>query len=219
MNKKNIIIAPSILTADFTNLGSTIKELENIGADYIHLDIMDGVFVPPITFGAKVAKDIKQITNLPLDAHLMVKNPQNHIESFANAGCSIISIHLEDNIHVHRILMSIKSYGVKAGIVINPHTAVSAIEPIIDYVDHILIMSVNPGYGGQEFIESTYKKIKDARDLIEKNNKNIHLAVDGGVNSKNIKRIIESGADFLIAGSAIVDAPNKQDAIDMLRNY
>ncbi len=219
MNKKNIIIAPSILTADFTNLGSTIKELENIGADYIHLDIMDGVFVPPITFGAKVAKDIKQITELPLDAHLMVKNPQNHIESFANAGCSIISIHLEDNIHVHRILMSIKSYGVKAGIVINPHTAVSAIEPIIDYVDHILIMSVNPGYGGQEFIESTYKKIKDARDLIEKNNKNIHLAVDGGVNSKNIKRIIESGADFLIAGSAIVDAPNKQDAIDMLRNY
>ena len=219
MNKKNIIIAPSILTADFTNLGSTIKELENIGADYIHLDIMDGVFVPPITFGAKVAKDIKQITELPLDAHLMVKNPQNHIESFANAGCSIISIHLEDNIHVHRILMSIKSYGVKAGIVINPHTAVSAIEPIIDYVDHILIMSVNPGYGGQEFIESTYKKIKDARDLIEKNNKNIYLAVDGGVNSKNIKRIIESGADFLIAGSAIVDAPNKQDAIDMLRNY
>lgn len=219
MSKKNIIIAPSILTADFTNLHSTIKELENIGADYIHLDIMDGVFVPPITFGAKVAKDIKQITKLPLDAHLMVKNPQNHIENFANAGCSIISIHLEDNIHVHRILMSIKSYGLRAGIVINPHTAVSAIEPIIDYVDHILIMSVNPGYGGQEFIESTYKKIKDARSLIEKNNKNIHLAVDGGVNAKNVKRIVESGADFLIAGSAIVDAPNRQNAIDTLRNY
>jgi len=219
MIQQNIIIAPSILTANFSNLESEIKSLECGGADYIHLDIMDGVFVPPITFGAKVASDIKKTTTLPLDAHLMTVNPQNHIEDFANAGCSIISVHLEGNTHIHRILMLIESFNVKRGIVLNPHTPVSSILPIIDYVDHILIMSVNPGYGGQSFIESTYKKIDEAREIIEKYKPNINLSVDGGINENTSQRVINCGANFLIAGSAIMNSADRKLAITNLRKH
>lgn len=216
MPKRDIIIAPSILTVSFDKLSSAIKELEDGGADYLHLDIMDGVFVPPITFGEKIVSDIKKMTKLPLDTHLMIVNPENHIESFAKAGSNIISVHLEGNTHLHRLIMKIRSYNIKAGVVLNPHSPVSMLEPIIDYIDHILIMSVNPGYGGQKFIESSYKKISDARAMI--GNRNITLAVDGGVNLDTSKNVIYAGADFLIAGSAIIDSDNKHLTMQLLRN-
>ena len=210
-----ILIAPSILTAPFSNLENTIKELEEAGSDYIHLDIMDGVFVPQITFGAKIVSDIKKISKIPLDAHLMIVNPEKHIDDFAKAGCDIISVHFEGNIHIHRILHQIKSHNIKAGIVLNPHTRADVIEPIIDDIDYVLVMSVNPGFGGQKFIESSIQKIKEIRKLID--NRNIILAVDGGVNFNTCDKVIEAGANFLVAGSAIIDSDNKKDTINKLR--
>ncbi|WP_297206082.1 ribulose-phosphate 3-epimerase [uncultured Brachyspira sp.] len=210
-----ILIAPSILTAPFSNLENTIKELEEAGSDYLHLDIMDGVFVPQITFGAKIVSDIKKISKIPLDAHLMIVNPEKHIDDFAKAGCDIISVHFEGNIHIHRILHQIKSHNIKAGIVLNPHTRADVIEPIIDDIDYVLVMSVNPGFGGQKFIESSIQKIKEIRKLID--NRNIILAVDGGVNFNTCDKVIEAGANFLVAGSAIIDSDNKKDTINKLR--
>lgn len=216
MNRQ-IKIATSILTAQFNNLEQSIKELEKAGSNYIHLDIMDGVFVPPITFGSKIAEDIKKMTHLPLDTHLMTVHPENHIESFAKAGSSIISIHLEGNIHIHRTLSLIKSFNVKAGIVLNPHTSEENIKPLLDIINHVLIMSVNPGYGGQSFIKSSLKKIENTRNMIDVSKRNISLAVDGGVSEKNVLEIIKAGADFLIAGSAIIDSKNKNETIKKLR--
>ena len=213
MNK--IMIAPSILTSSFLNLESVIKELEEAQSDYLHLDIMDGVFVPQITFGAKIVSDIKKASNIPLDVHLMILNPEKHIDDFAKAGADIISVHYEGNIHIHKIIHQIKSHNIKSGIVLNPHTRVDVIEPIIDDIDYILIMSVNPGFGGQKFIESSVKKIKEAKKLI--GNRDIILAVDGGVNLNTCNMVIESGANFLVAGSAIIDSDNKKDTINKLK--
>lgn len=213
MNK--IIIAPSILTASFGNLEKSVKELEEAKADYLHLDIMDGVFVPQITFGAKIVSDIKKISKLPLDAHLMIINPENHIDSFAKAGADIISVHFEGNIHLHKLIMQIKSHNIKAGVVLNPHTRVENIEPIMDYIDNILIMSVNPGFGGQKFIESSIDKIKKAKKLI--GNREIFLSVDGGINLDTCDKVIEAGANFLISGSAIIESDNKKSVINRLK--
>ena len=213
MNKT--LIAPSILTASFANLEDTIKELEEAGSDYLHLDIMDGVFVPQITFGAKVVSDIKKISKIPLDIHLMIINPENHINDFAEAGADIISVHYEGNIHIHRLIYQIKSHNIRAGIVLNPHTRTDVIEPIIDDIDYLLIMSVNPGFGGQKFIESSVKKIKEAKKLI--GSRDIMLAVDGGVNLNTCAKVSESVAHFLIAGSAVIDSNNKKDIINKLR--
>lgn len=213
MNK--IIIAPSILTASFGNLEKSVKELEEAKADYLHLDIMDGVFVPQITFGAKIVSDIKKISKLPLDAHLMIINPENHIDSFAKAGADMISVHFEGNIHLHKLIMQIKSHNIKAGVVLNPHTRVENIEPIMDYIDNILIMSVNPGFGGQKFIESSIDKIKKAKKLI--GNRDIFLSVDGGINLDTCDKVIEAGANFLISGSAIIENDNKKSVINRLK--
>lgn len=214
MNK--VIIAPSILTASFCNLEKTIKELEYAGADYLHLDVMDGVFVPQITFGTKIIEDIKKISKLPLDAHLMIVNPEKHIDSFAKAGVDMISVHFEGNIHLHKLIMQIKSHNIKAGIVVNPHTRIDVIEPLIDDIDNILIMTVNPGFGGQKFIEKSIEKIKQAKELIK--NRNIFISVDGGINLNTCSRVIDAGANFLVAGSAIIDSNNKKEIIEKLRN-
>ncbi|WP_281816561.1 ribulose-phosphate 3-epimerase [Brachyspira pilosicoli] len=215
MNK--IIIAPSILTASFANLESTIKELEEAGADYLHLDIMDGSFVPQITFGSKIVSDIKKITSLPLDVHLMIVSPEKHIDDFAKAGADIISVHYEGNIHLHKLIMQIKSHNVKAGIVLNPHTRVDVIEPLIDDIDNILIMSVNPGFGGQKFITNSIKKIEETKKLIGQ--REIIISVDGGINLNTCSDVIKAGANLLVAGSAIIDSKDKKETIKQLRNY
>lgn len=215
MNK--IIIAPSILTASFANLESTIKELEEAGADYLHLDIMDGSFVPQITFGSKIISDIKKITSLPLDVHLMIVSPEKHIDDFAKAGADIISVHYEGNIHLHKLIMQIKSHNVKAGIVLNPHTRVDVIEPLIDDIDNVLIMSVNPGFGGQKFITNSIKKIEDTKRLIGQ--REIIISVDGGINLNTCSDVIKAGANLLVAGSAIIDSKDKKETIKQLRNY
>lgn len=215
MNK--IIIAPSILTASFSNLESTIKELEEAGADYLHLDIMDGSFVPQITFGSKIVSDIKKITSLPLDVHLMIVSPEKHIDDFAKAGADIISVHYEGNIHLHKLIMQIKSHNVKAGIVLNPHTRVDVIEPLIDDIDNVLIMSVNPGFGGQKFITNSIKKIEETKKLIGQ--REIIISVDGGINLNTCSDVIKAGANLLVAGSAIIDSKNKKETIKQLRNF
>lgn len=215
MNK--IIIAPSILTASFSNLESTIKELEEAGADYLHLDIMDGSFVPQITFGSKIVSDIKKITSLPLDVHLMIVSPEKHIDDFAKAGADIISVHYEGNIHLHKLIMQIKSHNVKAGIVLNPHTRVDVIEPLIDDIDNVLIMSVNPGFGGQKFITNSIKKIEETKKLIGQ--REIIISVDGGINLNTCSDVIKAGANLLVAGSAIIDSKDKKETIKQLRNY
>lgn len=215
MNK--IIIAPSILTASFANLESTIKELEEAGADYLHLDIMDGSFVPQITFGSKIVSDIKKITSLPLDVHLMIVSPEKHIDDFAKAGADIISVHYEGNIHLHKLIMQIKSHNVKAGIVLNPHTRVDVIEPLIDDIDNVLIMSVNPGFGGQKFITNSIKKIEDTKRLIGQ--REIIISVDGGINLNTCSDVIKAGANLLVAGSAIIDSKDKKETIKQLRNF
>lgn len=215
MNK--IIIAPSILTASFANLESTIKELEEAGADYLHLDIMDGSFVPQITFGSKIVSDIKKITSLPLDVHLMIVSPEKHIDDFAKAGADIISVHYEGNIHLHKLIMQIKSHNVKAGIVLNPHTRVDVIEPLIDDIDNVLIMSVNPGFGGQKFITNSIKKIEETKKLIGQ--RDIIISVDGGINLNTCSDVIKAGANLLVAGSAIIDSKDKKETIKQLRNF
>lgn len=215
MNK--IIIAPSILTASFANLESTIKELEEAGADYLHLDIMDGSFVPQITFGSKIVSDIKKITSLPLDVHLMIVSPEKHIDDFAKAGADIISVHYEGNIHLHKLIMQIKSHNVKAGIVLNPHTRVDVIEPLIYDIDNVLIMSVNPGFGGQKFITNSIKKIEETKKLIGQ--REIIISVDGGINLSTHSDVIKAGANFLVAGSAIIDSKDKKETIKQLRNF
>lgn len=215
MNK--IIIAPSILTESFSNLESTIKELEEAGADYLHLDIMDGSFVPQITFGSKIVSDIKKITSLPLDVHLMIVSPEKHIDDFAKAGADIISVHYEGNIHLHKLIMQIKSHNVKAGIVLNPHTRVDVIEPLIDDIDNVLIMSVNPGFGGQKFITNSIKKIEKTKKLIGQ--REIIISVDGGINLNTCSDVIKAGANLLVAGSAIIDSKDKKETIKQLRNY
>lgn len=214
---KKIYIAPSILTCPFYRLEETIKKLENGGVDYIHLDVMDGSFVDGITFGSRMATDIKNITNLPIDVHLMTDNTERHIHSFAKSDVDIISVHIENDYHVHKLLQIIKSYGIKAGIVLNPHSPVVHIKDILDMLDYVLIMSVNPGAGGQSFIENSFKKIADARDIIDKSGKDILLAVDGGVNASNVAKIKESGADYIIAGTAIIESDNISDAIKNIR--
>ena len=208
---------PDVKVPDVSGLSvrSATKELEKAGCDYLHLDIMDGVFVPQITFGAKIVADIKKISKVPLDAHLMIVNPENHIDDFAKAGVNMISIHFENNIHLHKLIMQIKSHNIKAGVVLNPHTRVENIEPIIDYIDNILIMSVNPGFGGQKFIESSIEKIKKAKKLI--GNRDIILSVDGGINLNTCDKVIEAGANFLVSGSAIIDSEDKKSVINRLK--
>ncbi|GAE33906.1 ribulose-phosphate 3-epimerase [Halalkalibacter akibai] len=212
-----IKIAPSILSADFSKLGEDIKEVELGGADYIHVDVMDGHFVPNITIGPLVVEAIRPITNLPLDVHLMIENPDQFIPQFAKAGADILSVHVEACTHLHRTVHLIKDYGVRAGIVLNPATPVEVIEPIIEDVDLVLLMTVNPGFGGQRFIESVLTKIKKVSELAKSRNLTIDIEVDGGVNFTTAKKCVEAGANVLVAGSAIYNEIDRAKAIAEIR--
>ncbi|MBH0155835.1 ribulose-phosphate 3-epimerase [Fictibacillus sp. 5RED26] len=212
-----IKIAPSILSADFSRLGDDIKAVEEAGADYIHVDVMDGHFVPNITIGPLVVQAIRPVTKLPLDVHLMIENPDRYIEEFAKAGADIISVHVEASPHLHRTVQHIKQQGVKAGVVINPATPVDSIKHIIQDVDLVLLMTVNPGFGGQAFIESVVPKIKEVSDLVQTQGLNVEIEVDGGVNPETARLCVEAGANVLVAGSAIYGKKDLKDAIKAIR--
>ncbi|WP_445486803.1 ribulose-phosphate 3-epimerase [Niallia sp. 03133] len=212
-----IKIAPSILSADFATLGEDIKDVERGGADYIHIDVMDGHFVPNITIGPLVVEAIRPITKLPLDCHLMIENPDHYIPAFAKAGADIITVHVEACRHLHRTIQLIKELGVKAGVVLNPSTPVDTIKHIIEDIDMVLLMTVNPGFGGQKFISNVVPKITEVRKLADELNPELEIEVDGGVNAETAKICIEAGANVLVAGSFIYGNPDRGEAIKALR--
>lgn len=212
------MIAPSLLSANFANLEKDIQMLNTSEADWLHLDIMDGVFVPNISFGLPVVSAVKKLSNKPLDVHLMIVKPENYFEAFAQAGADYISFHIEASTHVHRSIQLLKKLGVKAGVVLNPHTPVSLLEEVIEDLDYVLLMSVNPGYGGQKFIEKTFKKIEKLKLLIQESGSKALIQVDGGVNTENAKALYQAGADVLVAGNAVFSAENPTAAISKIRN-
>ncbi len=214
-----IKIAPSILSADFAKLGEEIIKIEKAGADYIHIDVMDGSFVPNITIGNEVVKSLRQKTQLPFDVHLMINNPDNHIKAFAEAGSDLITIHAEASIHLDRSLALIKSFNKKVGVSLVPSTHEDCLDYILEKLDLILVMTVNPGFGGQKFLTSQLKKIENIRKKIEKSGKKIELEVDGGINDQTSRIAVEAGADVLVSGSYIFGSGNYQQAIQTLKKF
>ena len=212
-----IKIAPSILSADFSRLGEEIELLDKSGADVIHIDVMDGHFVPNLTFGMPVVKAIRKYTKLPFDVHLMIENPAMYVKDFIDAGADIITVQYESDRHIDRTINLIKENGCKAGIVINPGTAVEAIKHLIPIVDMILIMSVNPGFGGQKFIEYSVEKIKEVRTIADEVNKDLMIEVDGGITTDNIKKVVAAGADVIVAGSAVFNGGKVKENIAALK--
>ncbi|KAK4750439.1 hypothetical protein SAY87_003921 [Trapa incisa] len=214
-SKTDIIVSPSILSANFSKLGEQVKAVELAGCDWIHVDVMDGRFVPNITIGPLVVDALRPVTDLPLDVHLMIVEPEQRVPDFIKAGADIVSVHCENSatIHLHRTINQIKSLGAKAGVVLNPGTPLSAIEYVLDAVDLVLIMSVNPGFGGQSFIESQVKKISDLRRICAEKGVNPWIEVDGGVGPNNAYKVIEAGANALVAGSAVFGAKDYAKAI------
>ena len=212
-----IKISPSILSADFARLGDEVKAIAAAGADYIHVDVMDGHFVPNITIGPLVVDGLRPVTDKPFDVHLMIENPDLYIPDFAKAGSDIITVHQEAVPHLHRTVQLIKSLGKKAGVSINPGTPVNTLESILDELDLVLVMTVNPGFGGQSFIESCLPKIAALRKMIDGRGLNVELEVDGGVKADNINRIAEAGADVFVAGSAVFNSDDYQSTIEKLR--
>lgn len=211
-------IAPSILSANFGRLEEEIRMLNRSQADWIHVDIMDGVFVPNISIGFPVLNAINQIAEKPLDVHLMIEKPERYFSRFQQFGASILSIHYESCVHLHRNVNSIREMGMQAGVVLNPHTSVNVVEDIVKDVDLVLIMSVNPGYGGQQFIERSYSRISRLKELILKNSSNALIEVDGGVTSDNGLRLLEAGADVLVAGSSIFSSQNPEQTIALFKS-
>ena len=211
------LIAPSILSADFSKLGDEIRAVEAAGADWIHIDVMDGHFVPNITIGPLIVEAARRVTALPLDVHLMIENPERYIKAFADAGADLISVQAEACVHLHRTVQMIKEIGLRAGVVLNPSTPLSAIEWVLNNVDFVMIMSVNPGFGGQDFIPNSLDKIRELRGMIQKNGLSTLIEIDGGVNEKTIKNISDAGVDVFVAGSAIFGSPDYKKTIAKFR--
>ena len=212
-----IKLAPSILSADFARLLEDVKKVEKAGCEYLHIDVMDGHFVPNITLGPAIVKSLRKDVNMVFDAHLMIENPDNYIKDFADAGCDIIVVHQEACTHLHRTIQNIKSHGVKAGVALNPATPIETIKYVLEDVDMVLLMSVNPGFGGQSYIPVVTKKIKELRALIDEMGLDIDIEVDGGVKPSNISEVVNAGANVIVAGSAIFNAGDIDEAVKSLR--
>ncbi|NVL91081.1 MAG: ribulose-phosphate 3-epimerase [Desulfobacterales bacterium] len=212
------LIAPSILSADFSRLGEEVKAVETAGADWIHVDVMDGRFVPNITIGPLVVEAVKRVTELPLDVHLMIENPDRYLEDFARAGSAYLTVHAETCAHLHRTIQAIKALDVKAGVALNPASPLSSIEGILEDVALVLIMSVNPGFGGQEFIPRAIQKIKDLKPIISAKNPNVLIEVDGGISQETIQSVAKAGADVFVAGSAIFGSSDYGKTIKKFRS-
>jgi len=210
-------IAPSILSADFSKLGDEIRSVEDAGADWIHIDVMDGHFVPNITIGPLVVEAAKRVTSLPIDVHLMIENPDRYIIDFTKAGADLISVQAETCVHLNRTIQMIKESGPRAGVVLNPSTPLSSIDWVVEYVDLVMIMSVNPGFGGQDFIPNSLNKVKALRRMIRDRGLSTLIEIDGGVKEQNIKNISDAGVDVFVAGSAIFKSPDYKKTIDRFR--
>lgn len=213
------LVAPSILSADFSNLSKDIQMVNSSKADWLHLDIMDGVFVPNLSFGLPVVKAIKKTAEKPLDVHLMIVDPDRYIEDFKNAGADILTVHYEACTHLHRTLQKIRSLDMKAGVSLNPHTPAHVLEDIITYADLVLVMSVNPGFGGQKFIESSYEKIRKIRELISSTGSAAMIEVDGGVGTENARALVKAGVNVLVAGNAVFSSQDPTETIKQLKQF
>jgi ribulose-phosphate 3-epimerase len=214
---RNIRIAPSILSANFLKLGEDINMINNSNADMFHVDVMDGLFVPNISFGTPILSAVHKVAKKPIDVHLMIEIPERYIEVLHDHGAGWISVHYETGAHLNRTINHIKELGMKAGVVLNPHSPVSLLAEIINDVDYVLLMSVNPGFGGQKFIPGTLRKIRELRTFIDTKNLDVLIEVDGGINQSNADEVADAGADILVAGSAVFNAPNPLEAIDIMK--
>jgi len=215
---KTHLIAPSVLAADFSNLQRDIEMINESDADWFHIDIMDGVFVPNISFGMPVLRDIKKHAKKTIDVHLMIVNPDQYIETFATLGADILTVHWEACTHMHRTIQAIKASGMKAGIALNPHSSVNQLNDIIKDIDLVCLMSVNPGFGGQSFIENTYNKVTELNELIQSSGSDCQIEIDGGVTNENAKKLVQAGANILVAGSYVFKSSNPTETISKLSN-
>lgn len=218
MARQSHLVAPSLLAADFTRLADEVQTINLSEADWLHLDVMDGRFVPNITFGMLVIEAVRRLSTKPLDVHLMIVEPERYIESFREAGADHITVHYEACTHLHRVIQQIKASGATAGVALNPHTPIEFLEDILEYLDVVCLMSVNPGFGGQKFIYRTIPRIRALHQMIERQNLSVRIEIDGGVGAHNAHALLEAGADILVAGSSVFGAPDPREAIRQLKH-